>query len=258
MINLVGTEKQRNWANQIIAKFAGLYPDINLPNQNSADWWIKHREATLDELLAESTNASGQINTVFTNQYPRYGRLDAMEALDILGNNFIVLDLETTGLQAKEHEIVEIAIVHYKTRDVLLNTLVRPFNIAAYEKSKARELHSINMNDVLEAPTFLDLSSIIAGIISDNHCCIFNAAFDAPFLAYQYLKYGQDVPKITATCAMRLFTAFMNLSTNLSLETACKIMGIDQDVNGKAHTALADVLSTCDLLQAMRQMVELH
>jgi DNA polymerase-3 subunit epsilon len=229
-----------------------------LPNQNSADWWIKHRNATLDELLAESTNTSGQIYTPFTSQYPRYGRLDALDALGQLGEDFIVLDLETTGLQAKEHEIVEIAIVHYGTREVILSTLVRPFNIAAYEKSKARELHNISMSDVLEAPTFLDLSTRIADIISNYHCCIFNAAFDAPFLAYQYLKYGQPVPKITATCVMRLFTAFMNVSTNLSLETACKIMSVNQESNGKAHSALADVLSTCDLLQAMRQRVELH
>jgi len=253
VINLIGSDKQKKWASQIIAKFSGLYPDIILPSQNSADWWIKHREATLDELLAESVNASGQIYTPFTSIYPRHGHQDALDALSQLGNDFIVLDLETTGLQAKEHEIVEIAIVHYGKREVLLNTLVRPFNIAAYEKSKARELHSIDMSDVLEAPTFLDLSSMIANIIGNYHVCIYNAAFDAPFLTYQFFKYGQVAPTIKATCVMRLFTAFMNVSTNFNLETACKIMSVNQESNGKAHTALADVLTTIDLLEKMKE-----
>src|SRR5207245_1921447 len=109
------------------------------------------------------------------------------------------------------------------------------------------------VEELEKAHKFVDLAENISIIVSAYHVVTYNVAFDIPFLQFQYVKHGLRVPKIRATCCMKIFSAFMNTDTNLSLEYASKAMGIDSTAYGKSHRAKADVMTTIELLKRMLQ-----
>src|SRR5713226_591228 len=101
ILDLVGTDKQKRWASSIIEKFQEQNPGIVLPEIRSAEHWIRNRDKTLDEIISESATGT-KIYTAFTRKYPMFSRSDAIAAIQALGNDFVVLDLETTGLKRDE------------------------------------------------------------------------------------------------------------------------------------------------------------
>jgi DNA polymerase III subunit epsilon len=243
---LTGSDKQKKWAASVIHDFHKRYPDAVLPVISSADYWIKHRAASLEDVIQDMP----QFSSPFSSTYPRYGRNDAIETARQLNERIIVLDLETTGLKRGTDEIVEIAIVNYQTGAILLNTLVRPLDITHYQKSAGKAIHKIDADLLMNnSPCFMDVASTIADSVTASHCVSYNASFDFPFLQYQFLRYGLPVPRIEATCAMRIFSAFMDTDTPISLETACMMLHINREQYGNPHRALADVLATIELLK---------
>jgi DNA polymerase III epsilon subunit-like protein len=112
-------------------------------------------------------------------------------------------------------------------------------------------IQDADTKELWQAPSFSDLAESISLIVSAYHVVTYNVAFDIPFLQYQYVKSGLRVPKINATCAMRIFSAFLNTDTNMSLEYACRVLGIKQEQYGVPHRALSDVLVTIELLKNM-------
>ncbi len=245
IMELVGSEKQVKWAASVVAKFQALYPDVILPDVKSAEWWIKNRDKSIEALIGESATGV-KIATPFTRQFPMYSHNDAILALKSLGSDFVVLDLETSGLKRDTDEILEIAIVHYGTGEILLNSVVKPLGTLV-----TNDISKIEPEEFFDAPTFLDMAPRIEIILNAYPACSYNASFDFPFLQFAYIRYGLPVPKITASCAMRIFSAFMDSETNFSLEKACKMMRIEQEKYGKSHRALSDVLVTIELLKSL-------
>jgi len=253
ILDLVGTDKQKRWAFSIIEKFQEQNPGVVLPNIRSAEHWIRNRDKTLDEIISESATGV-KVTTPFTRKYPLFSRNDAIAATQALGNDFIVLDLETSGLKRDEDEIIEIAMVHYGTGETLLNTLLRPMDMERYRSSHAKGITKIEVEELQQAPTFLEVAPRIEIILNAYSACSYNASFDFPFLQYQYLRYGLQVPKTTATCAMKITSAFFDTDTNISLERACRMMKIEQEKYGKPHRALNDVLVTIELLKRLAKI----
>src|SRR5215467_7927256 len=97
---LVGSKKQQVWASSIIRDLQDKYPDTKLPDIRSSEWWIQNRDKPISVIM--SSIAAHEISTPFTSQFPRYRRSDAIEAIQTLGKDFVVLDLETTGLKRSE------------------------------------------------------------------------------------------------------------------------------------------------------------
>jgi len=241
---LVGSPKQRSWAGAVIRELESKYPGVQLPEVKSADWWIKHRDESIEDIIKASATGV-KITTPFTRAYPAYCRSDAIAAIQALGTDFVVMDLETTGVKRSEDQITEIAIVHF-SGEVLLNTAVKPLGTLV-----TNDISKIEPEELFNAPPFTEIAPKIEIILNAYHACSYNAAFDFPFLQYAYIRYGLPVPNINATCAMRLFSAFMDSDTPFSLEAACKMLHIDQERHGKPHRALADVLVTIELLKTL-------
>ena len=241
--NLVGSPKQKAYALRILQRAEKQFPNMNLLEvSNNAAFWIANRE-NITAILSDESN--GQVVTPFSRTYPMFNREQAINAARALGDDYVVLDLETTGLKRNEDEIVEIAIVH-ASGVTLMDTLVKPLDLPHYLSSNARLIHEIHTEDLEVAPRFDDCVSTLVDILGTYHVVAYNASFDVPFLAYQFLRYGLPVPTIHATCAMRIFSAWMNTDTNISLENACKILKIDHP---NAHRAKSDVLVTIELLK---------
>ena len=79
----------------------------------------------------------------------------------------VFLDVETTGLDPRAHEIVEIAIVALDGQ-VLLDTKVKPQNIEA-ASPRALEINGYNEADWADAPTFDEIKGKVMDALGMPH-----------------------------------------------------------------------------------------
>jgi len=244
-----GTPKQVKYAEGVRSQLALRFGVHDLPDVGHPQFWIDSQDVrSIKELQERAIPYIGVINTPFTSTYPRYNRQDAIAAVKALGSDYAILDLETTGLKRNQDEIIEVAFLH-ADGSVLLDTLVRPLNRDQAVKAAIKGISKLELEDLEDAPTFDAIAPQITTILEKYHIVIYNASFDGPFIAYQYLKYGIDIPTIHATCCMRLASAWFNTDTNISLETVCKMLGVNQVE--PAHRALSDCKTTLQVIQAM-------
>ena len=110
----------------------------------------------------------------------------------------VFLDVETTGLDPRTDEILEIGILD-DAGTVLLDSLVRPERHRRWPGAEA--IHGIAPDDVADAPTLDELRPRIIAAVHDALVVICNAQFDAGFLRYE-LDAAAEV-----RCAMREFAA---------------------------------------------------
>ncbi len=192
------------------------------------------------------------VKSPFTSVYPRYNSWHAIQALNQL-DEFIVLDTETTGI-GKQAEVCEIAIVDFRSGDVLLNTLIQPKNLDGYEVSKAREINGISQADLLFAPTLFTVWPEVLRILQSKHVTVFNADFDLKMVRNSAQKWGVDVPPFAATCLMKLVTAFLSLDYWLSLDEAAEYFGI---ATNSRHRALGDVLTTIEIIKRIKVIAQI-
>ena len=108
----------------------------------------------------------------------------------------VFLDLETTGLDPRIDEIVEIGILD-EGGQVLLDALVRPVRHQCWPG--AQRVHGIASADVQDAPTLDELRPRTIEAVSDALVVIYNAPFDAGFLPAE-LEGAAGIH-----CAMRPF-----------------------------------------------------
>jgi DNA polymerase-3 subunit epsilon len=77
------------------------------------------------------------------------------------GNRLVILDTETTGLNASNNEIIEIAIIDDQGL-TLIHTLVRPTRNKRW--TEAQSIHGITPEDVLGAPVLCGLPHSTLGM----------------------------------------------------------------------------------------------
>ena len=111
----------------------------------------------------------------------------------------ICLDLETTGFDPNENEILQIAVCDWDGR-TLLASYVKPERTS--EWPKAAEVNGITPESVATAPTFSEIASQVQEIIdSADELVIYNAAFDSGFLRCA----GISLDDVVVIDAMREF-----------------------------------------------------
>jgi len=94
-------------------------------------------------------------------------------------DKLLFLDLETTGLDSKTDEILEIGIVS-ESGDILFNSLIKPVRNKTWEE--AQKIHGITPKHVESSPTFNDVLPDVLDILADNTVIIYNADYDSRFL----------------------------------------------------------------------------
>ena len=162
----------------------------------------------------------------------------------------VYLDTETTGLSVKEGaELLEIAIVE-ENGTVLLDTFVKPKH--ATEWPEAMAVNHITPDMVKDAPTIDDIADDIIDALCGRIVYIWNAPFDAQFIGFG-LQYAEGI-----ICAMREYGDFIERTQPFNasrtgrykLEYTARDLGVE--VEGKAHRALTDVLTTIHVRQAWK------
>lgn len=159
-------------------------------------------------------------------------------------DEIIVLDLETTGLSARNNEIIEIGAVKIKNRTIVseFTTLVKP-TIAL--PSRITEITSITQLMLESAPNitaaldeFLDFCGECRLI------CTYNAEFDSAFLNKALRRTGkqEDFAYLDALHLSRRL--FPELKTH-RLKSVTKHLKLE---NTQAHRALSDAVVTAKIL----------
>lgn len=174
-------------------------------------------------------------------------------ARELLTDDFVILDTETTGLET-DAEIVQIAVIE-KTGAVLLDTLLRPTQPIP---TIATSIHGITDAMVETAPTFGQIFDALLMAIGGKRCVIYNASYDVRLLN-QTEQWHQIKTDSTWEClgmeAWRLMAVWDD-----AMQQYAAFVGDWSDwhggyryqqLPGGDHTALGDARATLRLIQRM-------
>ena len=164
----------------------------------------------------------------------------------------VFFDLETTGVLVGSDRIVEICL-HKVMPDQSSETLtlrVRPVDDAGntlHIPADATAVHGIHDADVADKPTFREQAPRLMAFIGDADLAGYNSnKFDVPMLVEEFTRAGIefDVSQRHLVDVQNIFHKMEQRTLKAAYRFYC---GKDLD---KAHSADADTLATCEVLQA--------
>jgi DNA polymerase-3 subunit epsilon len=159
---------------------------------------------------------------------------------------FAVIDFETTGLFPGGHDrVVEVAIVHVDPSGAIegrWDTLINPGRDLG-----PQHVHRIQAAEILDAPTFAQITPKLLELLAGRVIVAHNASFDLRFLAAEFDRAGVwGMPSITSLCTMQMAREYLP-GAGRALADCCDALDIVLD---DAHRAAADALATAQLLAA--------
>ena len=153
------------------------------------------------------------------------------------------LDLETTGLFAPEHRIIEVyaGVWDSDTRKLasFINQRIDPERSIMAE---AQRVHGISLLDLVGKPKFKDVAPALHGMLARADLLVAHngAEFDLPFLNMEFKRVGLskiETPMFDTMTAGRWATAFGKVP---NLGELCFACDVSYDTS-KAHAASYDV-----------------
>ena len=163
-------------------------------------------------------------------------------ARELLANpKTIILDSETTGLELKTDQIVQLAVINIQG-ETLLNTLLKP---TIPVSPGARAVHGISDATLETAPTYPDIAETLHKILAEaSAVVIYNRTYDINMLANTAKAYDiHQSPEADWACAMNMYATYIGQWSEYW--GGYKF----QSLPGGDHTALGDCLATLDVLK---------
>lgn len=153
----------------------------------------------------------------------------------------IILDTETTGLDAKVDEIIEIGCVEVYDRRITgrhYHQYIRP---NGHITAGAEAVHGISNEMLASKPRFAEVADAFLEFIGDAQIVIHNADFDSGFLAEEFQRIGRRVswPPPGAIVDTLLLARARHPGQRNSLDALCKRYEVDNS-GRELHGALLD------------------
>lgn len=172
---------------------------------------------------------------------------------DYLPGTFVVLDLETTGLDANRHEIIEVAAIRYRsgsTNHQTIQALVKP---SKKVPKKITEITGITQ-EMLEAKgePLADVMREFMAFVENDRLVTFNAEFDMAFLHAATAQLGLPRLNNPVSCALKMAKRAWPKRKTYRLSD---LASDGQFANGAAHRALED--ARCALIVYSAAVAEL-
>jgi len=157
--------------------------------------------------------------------------------------DYVVLDLETTGLDRQGDKIIEIAMIKFKDNEVSFSTetLINP---GIHIPESASRVNHIYDEDVKNAPKIEDVIEAVNEFIEDLPIVAHNASFDVSFLAREMSNAGIS-RKLEYVDTISLCRKVLNLKSN-SLDAVSKHLQLSRE---ETHRAMSDSVATAEILQ---------
>jgi DNA polymerase III subunit epsilon len=156
---------------------------------------------------------------------------------------YAVVDIETTGGNAADHKIIEIAVVIHDGTGIVesFESLVNPgVKIPAFITS----LTGITDHDVMDAPSFDEIAERVYELTKDKIFVAHNVNFDLSFVKKEFAELNVDFVR-KKLCTVRLSRKLLPGHRSYSLGTLCAARGIT--IEGR-HRAFGDAEATAKLL----------
>lgn len=154
----------------------------------------------------------------------------------------ILLDTETTGLDARNHRVIEIGCVEMIERRPSGRVFHRYLNPQREVDRGAAEVHGLTDEFLADKPLFAQVADDFLAFIDGAEVIIHNAAFDVGFLDAELSRLGAGVGRIHDRCSvldtLKLARERFPGQRN-SLDALCKRLGVDNS-GRDLHGALLD------------------
>lgn len=157
-----------------------------------------------------------------------------------------IVDVETTGLNPRVCDVLQIAIVDGDTGDVVAN---RFYDSRLSSWPEAEAVNGITKEMVRGKPMLREEAEMISGILGDFGAIVgYNVGFDLACLK----NAGVEIPKVPVVDLMRDFSEYKAeyVLKKHKLSAACAWAGVELF---KAHDAVYDSLATRSLYLKLRE-----
>jgi DNA polymerase-3 subunit epsilon len=165
----------------------------------------------------------------------------------------VVLDTETTGLEAKEgHRIIEVGCIEIVSRRITERRLHHYINPERASDDGAVAVHGLTDEFLADKPKFADIVEDLLAFVRGAEVIIHNAPFDLEFLDAELARLGR--PPFREHCAA--VTDTLKLARELhpgkrnSLDALCERYGVSNS-HRTLHGALLDAGLLADVYLAM-------
>lgn len=166
---------------------------------------------------------------------------------NLRGQDFLILDTETTGLQ--EGEIVSIAIINNKG-ETLLDALIKPKEPIPLDATK---IHGITDDRVIDCMTWVDIYPIVFRLLEKQNVVVYNAVYDRRMMHQSSERW--DLPATiwkehaSFFCCMEAYAEFHNQWNRYRGSFTWKplsfaFQAVRRGLHYAAHSALGDCLAT--------------
>lgn len=159
--------------------------------------------------------------------------------------DYVVLDLETTGLDPKTDKIIEIGAVQVR-EGVITDTYTTLVHPGRGLSEKTKELTGITPDDLGEAPYIEDVLEDLLSFIGNDVLLGHNILFDFSFLKRVVVNQKKVFEK-EGIDTLRIARRFLTELESRNLGFLCEYYGIELE----AHRALNDAIATHRLYERL-------
>ena len=168
---------------------------------------------------------------------------------------FSVIDFETTGTSPKNSRAIEVGIVKIENLKIVdsYQSLINP---QQYVPPFITSLTGIENEDLIDAPSFEDISHEIKNFIEGTVLVGHNLPFDFAFLYNEFQRAELILPKLRQVCTLKLSRSLFPELKSKALGSMVKHLRIrHRDV----HRALGDATATAKIfLKLIDRLVSEH
>lgn len=167
----------------------------------------------------------------------------------VIPDNYIVFDLETTGLKASEEKIIEIGAIKVKNGKII-ETFEELINPEKEISSNITRITHITNEMVAEQRTISEVLPEFLSFIGDYPLIGHNVKFDLSFLWQNIRDLGLERITNDYLDTMKISKMILPNLQGFSLSNLTKYYGIDETGH---HRALRDVEMTREVLEKLRK-----
>ncbi len=158
-----------------------------------------------------------------------------------------VLDVETTGLDANEDRVTEVAIIRFENGEVV-ETYGKLVNPGMPIPEESTRITGISDDDVKDAPSFAEIADEVHSRLQGVGIVAYNLSFDRGFLRNELERCDLSWPDEAPTFDPLIFARqFFKDKRRKNLGAICELLGIELK---EAHRATNDATVTGHVLYA--------